>query len=63
MKKAWIIFLLEMFRLSVFGQINLIKNPSFESFDTCPDNLSQIDRALYWYTARPTPDTLTPALP
>lgn len=28
---------------------NLISNPSFEIYDTCPDNASQIQHALNWF--------------
>lgn len=38
------------------AQQNLVPNPSFEVFDTCPDFLSQIGRAVGWYASRPTPD-------
>lgn len=31
-------------------------NPSFEEYDTCPNALSQIKRAIGWYSAKPTPD-------
>ena len=33
---------------SSFAQYNLVKNPSFEQFDTCPDNYSQIYHSLFW---------------
>jgi hypothetical protein len=35
---------------------NLVTNPSFEIYDTCPDFFSQISRANGWYSARPTAD-------
>lgn len=35
---------------------NLVPNPSFEEYDACPNGLSQISRALGWYSAKPTPD-------
>lgn len=35
---------------------NLVLNPSFEEYDTCPDFLGQITRANGWYSARPSPD-------
>lgn len=35
---------------------NLVPNPSFEDYDTCPDWLSQIDRATGWQAFRLTPD-------
>lgn len=30
--------------------VNLVPNPSFESYSTCPDSLSEIDRAVPWDT-------------
>ncbi len=43
--------------LSVSGTAqNLVPNPSFEQFDTCPSNISQITRAAGWNAVRPTPD-------
>lgn len=38
------------------SQFNLVSNPSFELYDTCPDNLGQIKRAIGWLTAKNTPD-------
>jgi hypothetical protein len=31
-----------------WGQVNFIKNPSFEQYDSCPDNKRQIFHAHYW---------------
>ena len=28
---------------------NLVNNPSFEEYDTCPTNTMQLNRALYWW--------------
>lgn len=28
--------------------VNLVPNPSFETYSSCPDNLGQVDRALPW---------------
>ncbi|MGZ3861629.1 MAG: T9SS type A sorting domain-containing protein [Bacteroidia bacterium] len=51
------IFLLLYFSIFIGkGQTNLVPNPSFEIHDTCPDNLSQINRAVGWYSAKPSPD-------
>ncbi len=30
--------------------VNLVSNPSFESYTTCPDDLGEIDRAVPWNT-------------
>src|SRR5689334_17274740 len=35
---------------------NLVPNPSFEQYDTCPSDISQITKAIGWYAARKTPD-------
>ena len=41
---------------SVFGQVNLVPNPSFEDTVQCPDYASQIDRALGWSSYNLSPD-------
>jgi hypothetical protein len=33
----------------IFGQTNLVFNPDVEIYDTCPDNVGQISRALGWW--------------
>jgi hypothetical protein len=35
---------------------NLVPNPSFEIYDTCPDYFNQIGRAVEWFASRSTPD-------
>jgi len=35
---------------------NLISNPSFEDTVQCPDHLDQVNRAVGWYSTRPSPD-------
>lgn len=35
---------------------NLVTNPSFEQYDTCPDNTWQITRAVGWYNCGYSPD-------
>lgn len=37
------------FSARLVGQVNLVPNPSFEQFDTCPNNLDQLSYASYWY--------------
>ena len=34
---------------NVKAQVNLVPNPSFEDYDTCPDFTSQISRAIGWW--------------
>jgi len=51
----FLIFCLLMVNLQSFSQ-NLVPNPSFEQYDTCPNNYSQIVRASGWYS----PTTGTP---
>ncbi len=38
------------------AQTNLVPNPSFELYDTCPNYISEINRATGWYSALVTPD-------
>jgi hypothetical protein len=45
-----------MFVATTYSQTNLVPNPSFEIYDTCPNTLSQISRAVGWHSARPSPD-------
>lgn len=45
-----ILFFCFSFTNSCLGQ-NLVPNPSFEQFDTCPDQGSQIQRATSWMNA------------
>lgn len=33
----------------VFGQVNLVPNPSFEDYTACPSFASQLDRAAPWF--------------
>ena len=42
--------------MKLFGQHNLVPNPSFEIHDTCPDNLGQIRRSTGWEGMQITPD-------
>lgn len=50
------IYLLLLFSATSFGQVNLVPNPSFEDTVICPDNVSQIDRAVGWSSYRISPD-------
>jgi gliding motility-associated-like protein len=43
--------------IPVNAQVNLVPNGSFEEYDTCPNNYSQIDHAKYWHSPlQTTPD-------
>ncbi len=53
--KSCVVLLLIFFPCKVFAQ-NLVPNYSFEVYDTCPDNIGQIERALPWQAAGNTPD-------
>ena len=54
LKNLYFLLLISFSQFS-FGQ-NLVPNPSFEIYDTCPSTLSQIDRAVGWNSVRPSPD-------
>ena len=43
-----IVFLL--WPLNLVGQTNLVPNPSFESYTSCPNSSGQIDKATPWYS-------------
>ncbi len=52
-------FFFGVFLILFFGICNgqnLVSNPSFESYNSCPDFFSQINRSAGWYSARPTAD-------
>lgn len=34
----------------IFGQTNLVPNPSFETLDTCPTSIGQLNNALPWFS-------------
>lgn len=57
------IFFLFFCGVGLNAQVNLVPNPSFEQYDTCPDFLSQIHRATNWYGALPTPDYFNSCAP
>ena len=50
-----LIFTLVVFKYT-YGQVNLVPNPGFEIYDTCPYNYSQIKFAKKWFS----PNTATP---
>ena len=52
MRKAIIILLLFYAFTKVDGQLlgtNLVNNPSFEDYYSCPDNSSQLNKSKYWW--------------
>ncbi|HRC33341.1 MAG TPA: T9SS type A sorting domain-containing protein [Bacteroidia bacterium] len=38
------------------AQINLVPNPSFEQYVSCPNNTGQVDSCVGWYSVLETPD-------
>ena len=48
-----VIILLLFYGLNTEEQVligsNLVNNPSFEEYDTCPTNTMQLNRAIYWW--------------
>ena len=61
MKKPYsiITFLIIMFSFSniIYSQINLVPNPGFEEYISCPDDYGEFDRVKYWFnTTLGTPD-------
>lgn len=55
LKRFFFILFMCLFSASP-AQINLVPNPSFESYTLCPDNWAQITRASGWNTAGASPD-------
>jgi hypothetical protein len=54
MKRINLLFAITLvFLLKTSYSQNLVPNPSFEIYDTCPDNLGQISRAIGWHDAIP----------
>jgi hypothetical protein len=45
-----LLFIFVLFKLSVLGQVNLVPNPSFESYTACP-NSSNIEFASGWFSS------------
>ncbi len=48
-------FLLFFYSLEGNAQVNLVPNPSFEVYDSCPNSLNQVNRAIGWISSL-TPD-------
>ena len=53
MKSGLIIGVLILLSQNICGQTNLINNPSLEVYLSCPNALSQISRAKYWFQPLP----------
>jgi hypothetical protein len=57
LKAPLYLLLFLLFPFSLFGQVNLVPNPSFEIYDTCPNNGGQIFYAQPWFNpTQGTPD-------
>ncbi len=57
MKTLFLYCFILVFIIKINAQVNLVPNPSFETYSTCPDNFSQINYATGWYSASAgTPD-------
>ena len=57
LKQLRIVFLFSsLFFSSQMNAQNLVPNPSFEIYDTCPDRLNQISRAIGWQSILNSPD-------
>jgi hypothetical protein len=56
MKRMFYLFLL-ISSLNGFSQ-NIVSNPSFELYSTCPNNVDQLSLCLSWSSFRETPDYL-----
>ncbi|MFM2223996.1 MAG: hypothetical protein RJA07_198 [Bacteroidota bacterium] len=48
MKKIILFIVALFFASQIKAQVNLVPNPSFELYDTCPDNLGEVYHAKYW---------------
>ena len=48
MKKVLFFILIYCSYLDCFSQVNLVKNPSFENYRSCPTNINQIAYADFW---------------
>ena len=49
-------FLFLLLPFSLFGQVNLVPNPGFESYSSCPNNWDQLSFADNWQVYKGTPD-------
>ena len=49
MKRLRLLFSLIIQGIYCFSQSNLVPNPSFETFSSCPNSISQLDTAIPWF--------------
>ncbi len=55
LRKAIVLLFFSLNPLYSYSQ-NLVPNPSFEEYDTCPNNLGRLENTKYWKTIMNTPD-------
>lgn len=59
--RVLIVLLIVIFGLNRFkSQVNLVPNPSFETYTACPNSLGEIYKALYWDQFNGSPDYFNP---
>ncbi len=56
MKKLSLFVFVWCISYNLFAQQNLVPNPSFEEYDSCPDNGNQVYKATGWSSYRESPD-------
>ncbi|MBK8846785.1 MAG: T9SS type A sorting domain-containing protein [Bacteroidetes bacterium] len=56
MGKYWFIVLLLVYSFNLQAQVNLVPNPSFEQYVSCPNNTSQVDSCIGWHSVLESPD-------
>ncbi len=56
MKNLLLLLCLTLWAVCGNAQVNLVPNPSFELYDTCPNSSSQIQFAIGWSSFRGSPD-------
>lgn len=58
MKKVYFLIFVQLVIRQLYGQTNLIPNPSFEEYIQCPNYVSQASMAKNWYNVRASADYL-----
>jgi hypothetical protein len=55
LKNLWLVFMVSSLAYSSFsfGQVNLVPNPGFEIYDSCPNGPGQIDFLQNWFNPTP----------
>lgn len=61
--KIYFIILLIASTLNVFGQVNLVPNPSFEDYTNCPTGIGQTTYIIDWSAFRGSPDYFNSCAP